>query len=93
MEKKIPIVAQRVKDLRLFSEDVGSIPGLVQRVKDLALPQAVAHVTDVNGIRCCCGCGLGLTCSSDSTPGLGTYIIVGTAIKRKKKILKSIKGS
>ena len=33
----VPIVAQRVKDVR---EDVGSNPGLDQGVKDLALPQA-----------------------------------------------------
>ena len=34
----------------------GSTPGLVQWVKDLALPQAV--VTDVAQIWCCCGFGV-----------------------------------
>ena len=36
----IPIVAQRVKNPTSMHEDEGSIPGLVQWVKDLALPQA-----------------------------------------------------
>ena len=38
---------------------VGSIPGLAQWVKDLELPQAVAQVTDVAHIWCCCGYGVG----------------------------------
>ena len=40
-------------------EVVDSIPDLTQWVKDLALPWAVAYITDAAWILHCCGCGVG----------------------------------
>ena len=53
----VPVVAQQVKNLTRVCEVVGSIPGLTQWVRDLALLQA--WVADVAQIWCCCGCSLG----------------------------------
>ena len=65
-------------------EDMGSIPGLLQWVKDLTLPQAVVYIADVARIPCCHGCGVGFSFSSDSTPGMGISICLGIAIKTNK---------
>ena len=50
---------QWVKNPTSIPKDAGSIPGLVQWVKDLLLPQAVVLFTDVARICHCCGCGVG----------------------------------
>ena len=56
MKQGVLIVAQQIKDLTYLREDVGSIPGHPQWVKDLMLLQTVVWVADVALIQCCHGC-------------------------------------
>ena len=79
-------MAQLVKDLMFFlSEDVGSMPGITQWVKDMALLQALLLVTDMAQIWCH-GWGVSFSCSSNSTPSPGTSVCHKRSLKKKKKI-------
>ena len=55
-------------------EDVGSIPGLAQWDKELALLRAAVEVTDAAQIPRCCGCGQASSYSSNLTSSPGTSI-------------------
>ena len=49
----------RLRTQHNVCEDVGSVPGLSQWVKDPVLAQAAAEVADMARIWHCCGCGVG----------------------------------
>ena len=68
---EFPLWLSGLRTQRCLCEDAGSIPGLSPWVKALALPQAAVQVTDVAWIPSCCGCSIGRSCSSNSTPGPG----------------------
>ena len=60
---------------------------LLSELKDLALLQAAAWVTDADQIWCCYACGAGLSCSSNLTPSPVTFICHRCNCKKKKNSL------
>ena len=80
-----PGSAQWVKNPTGLCEEADLIPGLTQWVKDLALPQPAVQIADVACIWHCCGCSIGPSCSSKSTPGPELPYTTGMVLKSKKE--------
>ena len=71
--QELSLWLSRLRTQSCLCEDVGSTPSFTQQVKDPALLQAVAEVTDAAQIRRCCGCGISRSCNSDSNPWPGNF--------------------
>ena len=84
-ETGVPLRLSGLKTQHCLYEDTGSTPGLVQWVKDPVLLQGVAQVADVAWIQCCCGYGIGLSCSSSSAPVQELLYATGVTVKKKTK--------
>ena len=65
---EFPLWLNRLRTQHSVHDDVGSIPGLAQWVKDLGLPQTATQVADVTPIWCCSSYGIGLQLQLQFTP-------------------------
>ena len=85
--QEFPLWLSGLRTQHSVCEDMNSIPGLAQWVKDLVLPQAVVQVSNTAWIWCCCGCGMGwqLRLAADLAPSRGTFIRHRCGLKKKRK--------
>ena len=82
----VPVVAQRVTNPTGIHEDVGSVPGLAQRVKDRHCPELWSRSKMPLGSRVVVAVVYASSYSSNSTASLRTYICHGCSQKKKKKV-------
>ena len=75
---EFPLWLRGLRTWHFLCEDVGLIPGLIQRVKDLVLQ-------DRAQIRCCCGYGLGWQLQLWFDPWPGNFHMLHVRPLKKKK--------
>ena len=79
-------MTQQVRSRYGVCEGVGLIPGLTQWVKGPVLSQAMVEVADGAQMGRGCGCGGGLSCSSDLIPSLEPSICHQCSLKKEGEI-------
>ena len=81
----VPVVAQRVRNLTQSGRTGGLSLALLCALRIGCCHKAAAWAADAAWIQHCCGCGIGLSCSSNSTLAWELPYAAGVALKRKRK--------